>query len=67
MMEVTLNGDRLTIDPALTVDQLLASRVRPGAIFAVELNGDILPREYYGHRQLEPGDVLEVVTLVGGG
>ncbi|HEV7516205.1 MAG TPA: sulfur carrier protein ThiS, partial [Thermoanaerobaculia bacterium] len=34
---------------------------------AVELNGDILPRDEYGARPLRAGDRLEVVHFVQGG
>ena len=34
---------------------------------AVELNGEILPKNEYADRMLEDGDRMEVVTFVGGG
>jgi len=34
---------------------------------AVEINGEILPKLKYGSTQLEDGDVVEVVSFVGGG
>ena len=34
---------------------------------AVELNGEILPKNEYADRMLEDGDCMEVVTFVGGG
>ena len=34
---------------------------------AVERNGDIVPKSTYGSTVLEDGDVLEVVSFVGGG
>jgi thiamine biosynthesis protein ThiS len=34
---------------------------------AVELNRELVPREQHAERQLADGDVLEIVTLVGGG
>lgn len=34
---------------------------------AVELNGDIVPKAQYEQTVLRDGDVLEVVSFVGGG
>ncbi len=34
---------------------------------AVELNGDILPKSRYESTFLQDGDVMEVVSFVGGG
>ncbi|MFN9938714.1 MAG: sulfur carrier protein ThiS [bacterium] len=39
----------------------------PSQVCAVELNLEILPRDQYDERLVQDGDVLEVVTLVGGG
>lgn len=34
---------------------------------AVERNGEIVPRSRYGETLLKEGDVLEIVSFVGGG
>ena len=34
---------------------------------AVERNGEIVPRRTYGETVLQDGDVLEIVSFVGGG
>ena len=34
---------------------------------AVEVNGDVVPRETHAARTLSAGDTVEVVTFVGGG
>ena len=36
-------------------------------IIAVEHNGEIIRRERYAETNLSPGDVLEIVRMVGGG
>lgn len=36
-------------------------------LVAVEVNMDIVPRTKHAEHQLQPGDVVEAVTLVGGG
>ncbi|MCX5655676.1 MAG: sulfur carrier protein ThiS [Planctomycetota bacterium] len=34
---------------------------------AVEVNRELVPRSQHGARRLAEGDVVEIVTLVGGG
>jgi sulfur carrier protein len=36
-------------------------------LVAVEYNGEILHRQFWDQTQLQQGDRLEVVTIVGGG
>jgi thiamine biosynthesis protein ThiS len=43
-------------------------RVLPNArAYAVELNRSVLSRRDHAHRTVVDGDIVEVVTLVGGG
>jgi sulfur carrier protein len=37
------------------------------AVVVVELNGEILSRSQWGGRRVVESDVMEVVTIVGGG
>jgi sulfur carrier protein len=36
-------------------------------LVAVEYNGEILHRQFWSETALQPGDRLEIVTIVGGG
>ncbi|AHJ31615.1 Sulfur carrier protein ThiS [Nodularia spumigena CCY9414] len=36
-------------------------------LIAVEYNGEILHRQFWSQTQVQPGDRLEIVTIVGGG
>ena len=36
-------------------------------LVAVEYNGEILHRQFWPTTEIQPGDRLEVVTIVGGG
>ena len=36
-------------------------------LVAVEYNGEILHRQFWSQTKVQPGDRLEVVTIVGGG
>ena len=36
-------------------------------LVAVEYNGEILHKQFWATTQIQEGDILEVVTIVGGG
>lgn len=67
-LQITLNGQPEQIsDDVCTVHQLLIDKeVNPTRV-AVELNRRILPRNQFESTPLSAGDVVEVVTFVGGG
>jgi len=62
-----VNGEARPLSDAATVADLLSDlRLDPEQV-AVERNLDIVPRNRYGETTLAAGDVLEIVTFVGGG
>lgn len=71
-MRITLNGEPRDIDERMTVAALLDS-VRSdrsstsAAACAVEVNRALVPRRTHADRTLAEGDIVEIVTLVGGG
>ncbi len=66
-VRVTLNGKPADLDGVKTIADLLRTRGLDPRLVAVELNGEIVPRDEYAQRELRDGDVLEVVHFVGGG
>jgi thiamine biosynthesis protein ThiS len=67
VVTIVINGQSQQIASAMSVDQLLRDHPLPGAYLAVEVNGQVVPREQLANTPLGEGDVIEVVTLVGGG
>lgn len=66
-MKLTVNGDRHEVPEGLTITALLAHLgVRTDRV-AVEVNQTVLPRAKHPAHLLSEGDVVEVVTFVGGG
>jgi len=66
-IEVCLNGDPQQLPLGCTVSSLVKSLpVEPTAV-AVELNRTIVARSLHETTIIEPGDHIEVVTIVGGG
>lgn len=69
MPEIALqvNGETRTCPPDTTLPQLLERLGLNPRLLAVEYNGEILHRQFWDNTQMQPGDRLEIVTIVGGG
>lgn len=66
-MKIKLNGKARELDGPMTVSDLLtADGYRPERI-AVEINLAIIPKSEYGTTELSDGDVVEIVSFMGGG
>ena len=67
MIRITVNGKDVQIESPMTVEQLLDTVDVPPNYLAVEVNGEVVPREDYTAVTVGADDQVEVVTLVGGG
>lgn len=67
MIQITVNGKHVEIESSMTIRQLLDTVDVPPNYLAVEVNADVVPREEYATTNVNAGDDVEVVTLVGGG
>ncbi len=65
-MEITVNGDKTTIEEMSVLSYLETLDIDPRRV-AVELNLDILPKAEYETTVLSDGDRIEIVHFVGGG
>lgn len=66
-MQITVNGQPVEIDGPISLEQLLKTVPVPTNYLAVEINADVVAREDHATTQVQAGDEIEVVTLVGGG
>lgn len=62
-----LNGAPRPWQPDLTIERLLQQLDATGPGVAVERNEKVVRRAEHPETQIEPGDRIEVVRLVGGG
>ena len=62
-----VNGEPRTCPAGLTLDQALEALGYRPQLVVVEFNGSILPRSRWSQQSVVESDVLEVVTIVGGG
>ena len=66
-MRAMVNGESLELPGGLTVAALLLHLGLEGERVAVERNGAVVKRARHAEEKLAPGDVIEVVSFVGGG
>lgn len=66
-MNIILNGQPHQVEAAITVAELIDGLEIPRRGYAVEVNGDLVPRKSHDNYRLAADDRLEIVTLVGGG
>ena len=66
-MKIHVNGQPHQLTDSLSLLALLEQLEVKRAQVAVELNGELVPREQHAAHQLVEGDAIEIVTLVGGG
>ena len=67
MISLDVNGKSVTCAPSTYLPQLLEQLGLNPRLIAVEYNGEILHRQFWETTPLQPGDRLEIVTIVGGG
>lgn len=67
--QITLqvNGELRTCPSKTLLPSLLEQLGLNPRLVAVEYNGEILHRQFWGATEIQAGDRLEVVTIVGGG
>ena len=66
-MQIQLNGETKEIPENSTVSTLVKELGLGRFAFAVERNGEVVPRGDQADTPLRDGDLIEVVTFVGGG
>ncbi len=67
MLVLQVNGTSREIPPGSNVENLITSMQLNGKRYAIELNGEIVPKSAHAATPLNHGDKLEVVIAVGGG
>lgn len=66
-MQITINGEKKTIDNNTTLTALLNELNIDAQKVAVELNRNIIDKSDYSKTILKENDSLEIVSFIGGG
>ncbi len=67
MVKLTVNGKQFSFETEISGALLLEQLGLTPATVVAELNGEVVKREQFLDRALSDGDVIELVTVVGGG
>ena len=67
MLTLQINGEQKQFPGDFNVAALVNTLPLSGKRFAIELNGEIVPKGSHATTRLQDGDRLEVVVAVGGG
>lgn len=66
-MRVTVNGEGVEVPEGTTAEDLISILGHRSDRVAVEVDGEICPRDRRGNFVLTPGQRIELVSFVGGG
>jgi thiazole synthase len=66
MPSIVINAEPRIVS-SFTVAELLIDLGKDASKLAIELNGSVVPRAEHASTRIAEGDVIEIVTLVGGG
>jgi sulfur carrier protein len=66
-VDLVVNGEKRSVADVHTVDDLVGVLGLPKERVAVEVNGALVLRAERAAQPVRDGDVVEIVTLVGGG
>lgn len=64
---IRVNGEEKHLENEITLQDFLEQEGYQTGRIAVEKNGGIVPKSQYAETLLHSGDVLEIVSFVGGG
>jgi sulfur carrier protein len=66
-IRIRVNGEDRSCRAGLHLEAALRELGYQPRLVVVEFNGEILPRRHWPAQEVQESDVLEVVTIVGGG
>ena len=66
-IEIQVNGEARQCREQTRLPDLLVQLGMNPRLVAVEYNGEILHRQFWEETEVQEGDRLEIVTIVGGG
>ncbi len=67
MASATVNGEIRTFEKPTTIAELIRDLGFSGKPVAVEINQRIVSRDNHDAQTVQENDVIEIVTVVGGG
>jgi sulfur carrier protein len=65
--EIELNGEPRQVPPRHTLAALVETLSLTGQALALAVNRDVVPRQQWPQRELQPRDKVDIVRAIGGG
>lgn len=66
MPQLVINGEATTSSARVPAEVIAALKLQDRRV-AVMVNGDVVPRAELSQRELRDGDVIELISVIGGG
>lgn len=66
-MEIQVNGKKMSLDESISLEELVKRMDHDKRRIAAEVNLEIIDKEHYGSVMLKEGDIVEIVSFMGGG
>jgi thiamine biosynthesis protein ThiS len=66
-MTIIINGERKTIQTPINITDFLETLNISEKLVAVAINGEIIPKTFFGTTLVLENDKVEIVSPVGGG
>ena len=67
MIEIELNGEPRRVPARHTLAALVDTLSLTGQALALAVNRDVVPRQQWPQRELQPRDKVDIVRAIGGG
>ena len=67
MAKIQINGRKINIKQKINVSDLLKKYKLDKKKIALELNGEIIPKQMYKKKFVKKEDKIEIVHFIGGG
>ncbi len=66
-MNIVLNNESNQVHDGITIEELLDVKKIHTKYIAIEINKKIIPKSSYYKHELKEGDIIEIITAIGGG
>ena len=67
MAKIQLNGKKIKVSKDINIEDLIKKYRLDEKKIAIELNGEILPKNHFKKKKLKNNDRIEIVHFIGGG
>lgn len=67
MLNISINGSNNELEKAVSLREIVEQHKTGNGPVAVAVNGEFVPRSEYSRLTIKDGDLIDIVSPVGGG